>query len=116
MKKIIKGIGIIFILGALAFVGVCAYGVIKGPSVEKGSPVPPSISKANYSVTINGTGRTIFTNNIQTKEVTTFHGEKFRVYTMPDGYWEVAGKKFVFKKVALVLDERIFGSIIVRKR
>lgn len=102
--KIIKTIIMLGVIGALLFVvGTCAWQNCRAP--DKG-PDPPSIEKAKYSVTIKATGRTIYTDDIITVG---------KVYTIK-GYWEVTKDKYFYHDAIVILDERVFGKIEVKKR
>lgn len=108
--KIAKVIGLILLLGVLAFVGTCAYNVFK--SDKQDGPKPPAASKAPYSLKITNTGVTLYASKVMVS------GDKIgeRKYLLSSGYWEANSKKYELKKLPLTLDERIFGEIKVKKR
>jgi len=103
--KIFKGILIAGFLCLIAYFGVCVYAAVKGPQIISG-PQPPSVDKAPYSVTVESTGVTIYTEDISNAG---------SVYTL-NGYWEMRGTQFIYRNVKLILDEDIFGTIKVRRR
>jgi hypothetical protein len=120
MNKITKFLGLILMLGVLAFVGTCSWQLYQGNKTND-SPAPPSIEKAEYSLRIKNTGVTVYSDKVMNTPIDTPPGatwvtRQLYLYTLPDGYWEVKGDKFVFRKVALTLDERIFGEIEMAKR
>lgn len=108
MKAIKRIIFITIILGIIAYGGVWAYSAFKSTGVTEGGPELP---KAEYQIKIVATGLTVFADMVEAEDV----GDGLHIYTLPNGYWEVRGSKYVFKDVPLSLDERVFGEIKVTK-
>jgi predicted negative regulator of RcsB-dependent stress response len=113
VRKITKVLGIIIMLGVIAFVGTCSWQWYKGSKQDTASPEAPSIAKAGYSLRITNTGATLYTTKV-IETLSTAQGKS--IFTLPNGYWEANADKYVFKKVSLSLDEKIFGEIEVKKR
>lgn len=108
--KLFKNVLFILVLVAvLAFVGTCAW---QNCRTEPG-PQPPPLEKAEYSVTIKATGLTYYSPEVHTL-FWSKNGESNR-YELK-GYWEIVKGKWVFKDIRLILDEKVFGRIEVKKR
>ena len=106
-KSVIKVLSIIIMVAALGYFAVCSFSAFKSCNNEA-----PDLPKAAYSVTVKYTKLTIFTDKLDIADSLEV-GKK--VYTL-HGYWEAVKGKFVFKNIDLVLDEKVFGPIVVGKR
>jgi hypothetical protein len=116
LKTVIRIIGITILLAVLAYAGIVGYYSCK-PQAASGVPEVP---KTEYRLTVKNTGLTLFSNKVVGEPIPANSGvqwttEQLYIYSLPDGYYEVDKGKFTFKKVPLVLDERIFGKIEVRR-
>lgn len=103
-KLVPKIIGLVLMIAVLGYVSVCAITSYKGcePIMEKDYP-------AEYSFKIKVTGSTVFTNDYDVNYL-----DEDKVYTL-HGYYENIDGKFKYKDIDLILDERYFGVIEVRK-
>ena len=81
--------------------------VAENKAPDDGIPDYPSISKAQWEVTINNTGNVLLTNE---------YGHPTDNLYILHGYYEIQGKKYKYRDVDLPLDEDYFGPIIVERR
>lgn len=99
------------LVGVLVYAGTCIYGNYLAPRMsEAGQPEMPDISKAPYAIRVVNTGVLVLTARYEVR------GEKGARVFLIHGYWESDGKKWLFRKRDLVLDEKIFGAVIEKKR
>lgn len=106
IKLIILGAMILFI----AWAGLCVYSnFIAEP--DTGMPKMPKVEEAQYGVHIENTGNLLLTNDYEV------HGEEVgnRVFII-HSFWEVSGKDFKYRPGDIILEERIFGKITIRRR
>ena len=111
MKTVFLVIGIILLVGFLALVvGPCVYfNFINKPGND--APDMPDASKATYSFRSENTGGEILSSNYE-QQGTEVGKRKFTLH----GFWELRGKKFKYLPGDIVLDEKYFGEITVKKR
>lgn len=111
LSKIIKiGLICLILLGILYF-GACVYDNFFGKHSPPGAIEMPGANEATYSLTIKNTGGLIFTNKYEQ------FGEKpgERIYVL-HGYWELIGQEFRYNEKDLVMNEKIFGEITLKRR
>ena len=71
-----------------------------------GKVSPPDAQTAAYAVQLRSTGQVLFTDKaVRSGSVVTIYN-----------YYEYNGKKFLYRKATLALDETYFGKIDVSKR
>ena len=104
--KLIQWILLILLVLALLWCGTCVYSNVVDKSGD-GVDFPA----AKYELEIVNTGNVILTDEL-IQEGNTVGS---RVFTL-HGVWEVKKTKFRFKDIVLVLDEKIFGKILVKRR
>lgn len=110
LSAIIKVMIIGVMVLAIAWGGVCAYSnFIAEP--DTGLPKMPEVKDVAYGLHIENTGNLILTNDYEV------HGEEIgnRVFIV-HGYWEVQGNSYKFTPGDIILSERVFGKITVRRR
>lgn len=103
MKYLKRGALIVLGLGLLAYLGGCVWANF---FAGDGTVKLPDPSKAQYAVRITSTGQVLFSNKVQDKGGTV---------TMT-GYYEYNGRKFLYRKGSLTLDETYFGQVDVVRR
>ena len=110
LSTMIKLIVLVVMVLAIAWGGVCAYSNFFAEP-DTGMPKMPEVEDARFGVHIENTGNLLLTN---TYEV---HGEEVgnRVFVL-HSFWEVSGGDFKYRSTPLVLDEKIFGKITIRRR
>lgn len=101
-KLAYKIIGLIIMIAVLGYVSVCAFASYKGCGLDE-----PDIPEVRYSVRIEVTGLTIFTDDYEVK-ASSEAGKQ--IYTL-HGYYEQVDGKYKYKDIDLVLDEKDFGEI-----
>jgi len=74
-------------------------------------PKMPDVEKAEYGVHIENTGNLLLTNDYEV------HGTEIgsRVFVL-HSFWEVSGNSFKYRPGGIVLEEKVFGKITVRRR
>ena len=103
MKVIKRGLLIVLGVGLLAYLGGCVWANF---FAGDGAVKLPDINKAHYAVTIRSTGQVLFSDKV---------ADKGQTVTLT-GYYEYTGKRFVYRKAPLTLDESLFGQVSVVKR
>lgn len=108
--KIIKFLFLFVVLVVIAYVGITIYANLSHSELPEISV--PKLSDASYSIYIQNTGELFYTNSLEQ------HGDTpgSRLYVLSDGYWQLAGKKFVYNSSSMILDEHIFGVITFKRR
>ena len=110
--NIIKVILIIVIVGVVAFVvGPCVYyNFIEQPGGLSTNDMP-DMEDATHSFRIENTGGLILSSDYEQ------HGEGVgaRIFIL-HGFWEMRGNKFKYVASDVVLDEKVFGKITVKRR
>jgi len=104
--KVIQVILLIFLILALLWCGTCFYSNFIDKSGE-GVDFP----NARYELEIVNTGNIILTDKLEQEGSVVGS----RVFTL-HGVWEVKKTKYKFKDIVLVLDEKYFGNIIVKRQ
>ena len=97
--------GVLILIGtvALVYLGACVYAnFLAGDGTVK----LPDVNKAQYAVQIQSTGQILLSDKVD---------HQGSVYTLYN-YYEYNGKKFLYRKATLALDETYFGKIDVSKR
>lgn len=110
LSAIIKVMVIGLMIIAIAWGGVCAYSnFIAEP--DTGMPKMPSAEDAEFGLHIENTGNLILTNDYEV------HGDEAdnRVFIV-HGYWEARGNSYKFNPNDIILSEKVFGKITVRRR
>lgn len=112
LTRIIKLIVIVFLIGGVAYGGLCVYANIQGIA-SWSQPTIPDSSKASYSVKIKATNNTLLTNEVEI--IGSDVGS--RIITLR-GFWQMGdeGSSFKYNKNDITLDESIFGEIVIRRR
>ena len=105
LKKMLLILILLVILAGLSWVGISIYAnFIQSPAGA--SSTMPDIEKATYSVYIENTGNLILTDSYE---------HQGNIYIL-QGYFELVGQKWQYRKSELVLDEAIFGKITIERR
>ena len=99
-----RGFLIIIGIGILVYVGACVYANVAVGSPK--APDVPSADKAAYAVQIKSTGQILLAQKVK---------DAGQLVTLT-GYYEYNGKKFVFRKGTVTLDEKLWGPVTVTKR
>lgn len=110
LSTIIKVVILVVIVLFIAWVGTCVYSnFIAKP--DTGQLHVPDKDKAAYSVIIQNTRNLLLTNDYEQQ------GQDVgsRVFIL-HGFWELQGKEYNYKDTDVLLDEYIFGEIIIRRR
>lgn len=107
--KIITIIILIMILLGIGYMGLSVWSSCQGPNTS--TPDMPDSTEATHEFYIENTGGLIFASDFEQ------HGEKVgsRIFNL-HGFWEMRGKDFKFVQGDIILDENIFGEIIVKRR
>ena len=110
LGTIIKWIILLAILAGLAYVVLIIWTCNVGPT-NPDQPDIPKVEEAAFTIYIENTGNLIMTDDYELigSEVGS------RIFIL-HGFWEMRGQEFVYKDTELVLDEGIFGEIIVKRR
>jgi len=94
------------LVGVLLYGGAIVYGnFFDKPDDLSGYTLPQFDQGAKYAIITANTGNVIYTNS--------YRREETKIYV--DGYWEVSGKEYVYRKGEITLDERTFGRIIIQE-
>ncbi len=106
---IIKSLIIIIAATVIFYFGISVYGnIILGRVVaDNGLPVYPSISKAQYEITLTTTGEKLLA-----KE---YENTKEGIYVL-NGYYSLKGGTWRWTDRALSLDTSYFGEIKIERR
>ena len=106
-KVIILAVLVLVIL----WVGLSVYSCFSRQGPTTGQIDMPTQDEASYSVYIENTGNLILTNDYE------MHGSEVgtRIFIL-HSFWELRGQKFVYKDAEIILDEAIFGEIIIKRR
>jgi len=110
LSTIIKLIILVVMILAIAWGGICAYSNFFAEE-DTGMPKMPKAEDARFGVHIENTGNLLLTNDYEVD------GEEIgsRVFVLHD-FWEVSGNSFKFRPGEIVLSEKIFGKITIRRR
>ena len=100
VRNVLLGLVAVVVLG---YAGACAYANF---FVKDSKPDIPTVEKARYAVQITSTGQIIFSDKVQ-------DGGRYVTVT---NYYEYDGKKFLYRKATVTLDESLFGKIDVVRR
>lgn len=90
----------------LAYFGLCVYANIAVFKPMLSVANPPSPDDAKYIVKITATGQALYTNEYEQNDTV------YKIYH----YWEKVKDRYVYRDIILVLDEKVFGDIAVRRR
>ena len=110
LSNILKVMAIVAIVLFALWAGTCVYGnFIAQP--DDGMPDMPETTEATHSVLIKNTGGLLLVTDYEV------FGDEVgkRVYALY-GFWEVRGKDFKFVDEDIILDEKIFGVILIKRR
>jgi hypothetical protein len=103
---------VIVIVVGVAYGVMTVYGnFIQKPAPTKVNPTMPDYQTAQYSVLIRTEGRILLTNNYEQIGDTV----KQRTFILHN-YWEQIGTAFIYRRGDMILPEKIFGQIDVKKR
>jgi len=106
LSRIIKIVILVGLVGFLSYAGMCVYAnFFSGPSVVT-NPEPPPATKAAYALLIKNTGNVLYSNDVEQ------NGEVYILH----GHWEEVDGKFKYRTGDIMLDERLFGPITLRRR
>ena len=112
--RLIKGIMwvvlVVVLVGVIGWVGLTVWSCAMD-SPTTGQPGVPKVDEASHSVYIKNTGNLLLTNDYEVLG----EGIGSRVFTL-HGFWEMRGQEFVYKDCDILLDERIFGEITIKRR
>lgn len=110
LSNIIKVLIIIAIVIGLLWSGACIYGnFIAQP--DDGMPNMPEKTEATHSVLIRNTGGLLLVTDYEV-----FGDDVGKRTIVLHGFWEVRGNDFKFVNADIILDENIFGVIIIKRR
>lgn len=109
--KILKIILLGGVLIFLAWLGLTCYSNF---IAKPGEIKMPDENRAAYSFEIKNTGNVILTDNYNEQTIQD-GGKSYRIFTLY-GFWELRKQKYSYNKAEIVLDESIFGPIIVKRR
>ena len=101
------GFGII-IAAVVVFAGITIWGNL---APAPGEIKMPAAKEAQYSLSVKNTGTVLLANSVEVM------GEAVgnRTYIL-HGYWELQGSKFVWKSSQLVMSEKVWGEVTMKKR
>jgi hypothetical protein len=108
-KTIFKVLFGILIAGAVVFAGITVYGNFFASKL--GEVKMPTAQEAGWALTVKNTTTVIFADKLEQVGYTI--GD--RTYIL-NGYWELQGSKFVWKSGQLVMSEKVWGEITLKKR
>jgi len=99
---------LVMLVGGVGYFGISIYAnlVVFREAATSSTLEVPDAHEAGYIVKLVNTGRIIYTDSY-TKAGT--------VYTL-QGYWELVADEFVYREQALILDEKLFGAVLVSIR
>ncbi len=95
----------------LLYFGVTCYGNFTKAGGQVGELKVPAATEAGFSLRIANTGGVILTNHLE--QIGETQGE---IVFVLKGYWELVGNRFTFRNDDLILDEKIYGKISVKRR
>jgi hypothetical protein len=106
LGKIILGL---IITAAVVFGGLTVWGNFFAN--KTGEVKMPTQKEAAYALTVKNTTTVLFADKVEVM------GEAVgnRTYIL-NGYWELQGSKFVWKSGQLVMAEKVWGEITMKKR
>ena len=110
LSTIIKIILLILLIAVIGFIGLSVWSnACARPNA--GQIEMPDEEDAAYSVYIKNTGGLLYTNDYEQ------HGQVAgkRIFIL-HGFWEMRGRGFKFLDGDIVLDENIFGELVIKKR
>ena len=110
LSNIIKVMVIIGIVLFALWAGTCFYGNFVAQP-DDGMPDMPKTEDATHSVLIKNTGGLLLATDFEI-----FGDEIGKRTILLKGFWEVRGKDFKFVDEDIILDENIFGVIIIKRR
>ena len=102
------GFGII-IAAVVVFAGITIWGNFFAN--KTGEVKMPTQKEAAYALTVKNTTTVLFADKVEVM------GEAVgsRTYIL-NGYWELQGSKFVWKSSQLVMSEKVWGEVTMKKR
>lgn len=106
VKTALKIILLLIAVGLLLFILITCVQGTSSCQHEAVYPNTPSVAEAPFKVTVKATGNIYYSKLVVTVGVT---------HTLK-GYWEIVNDAYVFKDIAVVLNEAEFGEIIVERR
>ena len=110
LSNIIKVLIIISIIAGVGYAAITVYSCVTHEP-DTGLPDMPDASEAQYGVHIENSGNLLLTNEYE------IYGTEIgsRVIVLQT-FWEVSGSKFKYRPTPIVLEEKIFGKITIRRR
>ena len=108
--KVIKWIILIIVVVVIGYIGLSIWSSsCAGPLDDQYDM--PDIKEASHEFYIENTGGLVFTSDYEQ------HGQGIgsRMYIL-HGYWKMRGNKFVFLEGDIILSEKTFGEITVKRR
>lgn len=108
MSVIIKVFALVCLILAVAYLGTCVYSNVVSP--KSTTPKVPDVEVATYAITVENTGMLLFAKKY---ELSGAPGKRVIILT---GYWEMVGQGFKYRDSMIVLDEKVFGTITIRRR
>ena len=104
LKKILIVLILLVVLAIVSYIGISIYAAfINGP---EGTSTLPDIEKASYLVYIENTGNLLLTDEYE---------HQGSIYIL-NGYFELIGQKWKYRSFEIILDEKIFGKIEIKRR
>lgn len=112
MRRILK-ITFLSIIGivVVGYLGLTCYATIANKGGIRGLPDVPSVSKAAYTVRFHDTGNMILTNDYEQYE----DELGYRIFVL-HGFYEYTKEGYIYRDMDMVLKERAFGRIDIKKR
>lgn len=101
MGSFFKIIIIIMLIVGILYAGACVY-----ENWIKQEPGEYKLPEATFEIRIRNTGNVLYTDIYDTQ------GSSIILR----GYWEVIDEKYKFRDREIILDKKIFGEIIIRRR
>lgn len=112
LSNILKVLAIIVIVIVLLWGGACFYGnFIADNDAGPDMPGMPKAEEATHSFMIKNTGGLILASDYEV-----FGDEVGKRTIVLHGFYEVRGKNFKFVDADIILDEKIFGEIVIKRR
>ena len=97
---------LVAIVAGLLYAGAIIYGNFFDKPDAITYQLPQFTENAKYRVTIASSGNTFYSNDCKREDTK----------VILTGYWEVSGKKYIYRNTVATMDERTFGQIIIQGR
>ncbi len=100
---------IFLVIGGVVLLSYIGLSIFAKP--DNGILELPKIDQASYTVEIKNTGGLYLTS-----EYDQYGQEAGKRTFILHGYWEVSGKDFKLRNSDIILQEAVFGEIVIRRR